>query len=200
MKLRTAFLTVAVAVTACTTTYDPLEDYEEMPAPQIMTAPGLRTDSANVTNPELAARGRYLVELIGCATCHTDGALVGDPDFDRWLAGSRVGIAYSNPLKYKNPGVLYPSNLTPDGETGIGSWTDAEIESAIRGGVDQHGRRQVAVMPWPAYAKLSDEDLDAIVAYLQSLAPIRHAVPSNVAPGDKASEQYVHFGVYRSRR
>jgi mono/diheme cytochrome c family protein len=200
MKLRTAFLTVAIAATACATTYDPLEDYVEMPAPKIMAAPSLRTGATDAPNPELAARGRYLVELIGCATCHTDGALIGDPDFDRWLAGSRVGIAYSNPLKHKNPGVLYPSNLTSDNETGIGSWTDAEIESAIRGGVDQHGRRQVAVMPWPAYAKLSDEDLDAIVAYLQSLAPIRHAVPSNVAPGDKASEQYVHFGVYRSRR
>ena len=133
-------------------------------------------------------------------SCHTDGALIGDPDFDRWLAGSRVGIAYSNPLKYKKPGVLYPSNLTPDNETGIGSWSAAEIEGAIRSGVDQHGRHQLAVMPWPAYAKLSDDDMASIVAYLQSLAPVRHAIPENVAPGDEAIEPYVHFGVYRSRQ
>jgi len=200
MKRLTICLTVAVTATACVTTHDPLEDYEEMPAPKIMVAPGLATGQTGAANPELAAHGRYLVELIGCATCHTDGALIGDPDFDRWLAGSHVGIAYSNPLKYKNPGVLYPSNLTPDNETGIGSWSTEEIEASIRSGVDRHGRHQVPVMPWPAYAKLSDDDVAAIVAYLQSLAPVRHAIPENVAPGDEANELYVHFGVYRSRR
>ena len=53
-------------------------------------------------------------------------------------------------------------------------------------------------MPWPAYAQLSDEDINAIVAYLRSLPPVRHQVPANVPPGNEASAPYVHFGVYQS--
>jgi mono/diheme cytochrome c family protein len=190
---------LAVTVSACVTTYDPLEDYEEMRPPKIMEAPTLQPDQIATQNPEQVTHGRYLVELIGCATCHTDGALIGEPRLERWLAGSRVGIAYSNPLKYRNPGVVYAPNLTPDQQTGIGSWTEQQLAAAIRGDEGLHGRRQLPVMPRASYANLTESDLAAIVAYLRSLPPVHHEVPEHVAPGEKATELFVHFGVYRSR-
>lgn len=191
---------LAVAVSACVTTYDPLEDYEEMTPPKIMEAPALQPGELAGHDPEQVARGRYLVELIGCATCHTDGALIGEPRFERWLAGSRIGIAYSNPLKYRNPGVVYAPNLTPDRQTGIGSWTEQALARAIRGDEGLHGQRQLPVMPRLSYSKLTESDLTAIVAYLRSLPPVRHQVPEHVSPGEKATQRFVHFGVYRSRR
>ena len=144
--------------------------------------------------------GKYLVEILTCGSCHTDGALIGEPDSSRQLAGSDIGIAWSNPLENKFPGVIYPSNLTSDMATGIGSWSDDEVLEMIRYGIDRHGRQQLSVMPWPAYTKLTDEDAQSIVAYLRSLAAIQHRVPDNVEPGTKAKAPYVHFGVYRSRK
>ena len=138
--------------------------------------------------------------MLGCGTCHTDGALIGEPRSDRWLAGSSIGIAYSNPLEVDNPGVLFPRNLTPDKETGLGMWTEEEIARKIRTGIDRHGGASVPVMPWPAFARFSDTDVTAIVAYLRSLPAVSHAVPVTVPPGTKTKHQYVHFGVYRSRR
>lgn len=70
---------------------------------------------------EDARKGRYLVGLLGCASCHTDGALIGKPDPAKTLAGSSIGIAHSNPMINPFPGAVYPPNLTPDEATGLGS-------------------------------------------------------------------------------
>ena len=178
---------------------DPAEDYEllhpatNLDAPDPTPAPQ-SADSAKV------AHGQYLVELLGCGTCHTDGALAGMPRGDRRMAGSHIGIAISDPLTQSLPGVVYPANLTPDKKTGIGSWSEEEIVMLIRSGVDRDGRQHLSVMPWPAYAKLSEEDARAIAAYLRALPPVEHQVPENIAPGSKATSPFVHFGVYRSRQ
>ena len=144
-------------------------------------------------------RGKYLVELLGCGSCHTDGALVGLPNDRLRLAGSHIGIAYSDPLRQKHPGVVYPANLTPDQDTGLGKWSDVEIMRMITEGVDKHGRRKLAIMPWPAYTRLAAKDAGAIIAYLRSLSPVEHRVPANVKPGDPAIQPFVYFGVYRKR-
>jgi len=149
--------------------------------------------------PERVAHGQYLVGLLGCATCHTDGALVGEPSPERLLAGSSVGIAWSDPLVTKLPGVVFPANLTPDKETGIGNWTVGDLVRVLRSGVDRGGRQHLPVMPWPAYAHLTDNDAAAIAAYLLSLPPVRHRVPANVSPGQRTDTSYVHFGVYRKK-
>ena len=183
---------------ACSTTsQNPVSNYESVQPTTLMSAPEVRRAGEST---DAVTRGRYLVELLGCATCHTDGALVGKPRMDRWLAGSRVGIAYSNPLEIENPGVLFARNLTPDRETGLGKWTDTEIAATIRTGTGRHGRMAAPVMPWPAYAKLSDKDVNAVVAYLRSLPPVSNKIPASVPPGTATKEQYVHFGVYRNRR
>ena len=140
-----------------------------------------------------------MVELLGCGTCHTNGALEGDPDIDNFLGGSDIGIAYMSPLDNRYPGVVFAPNLTPDVETGIGSWSDNELSMAIRQGKGRHSKRPGLVMPWPGYAKLSDEDTAAITQYLRSLEPVRHKVPDTVEPGQKTRESFVYFGFYRNK-
>lgn len=146
-----------------------------------------------------AAQGRYLVGLLGCASCHTDGALIGKPDPGKTLAGSRIGIAYSNPMMNEFPGAVYPPNLTPDKETGLGEWSVDDIVTLLRSGKTRHGRQTMAIMPWNSYAQLSGDDARAIASYLKSLAPIKHAVPRQVMPGNPAKTPLVHVGLYRSR-
>lgn len=139
------------------------------------------------------ARGRYLVDLLSCAACHTDGQLIHDPVKEHYLAGSSIGIAYSDG---ENPGVVFPANLTPDPETGLGRWSRAEITRNIRYGIDKHGRQQLPVMPWPGYAHMAIDDAEAITSYLMSLPPIRHRVPKDVAKGETSTSPYVRYGVY----
>jgi mono/diheme cytochrome c family protein len=176
---------------------DILNDFLEVDPNIHLEAPA---PSRALGDADQVERGRYMTQLLGCVVCHTDGALFGEADMSRRLAGSRIGIAYSNPLVEENPGILYPKNLTPDPDTGIGKWRDDALVDFIRTGIDPSGRSHLPVMPWPSYARLTDEDAEAIVAYLKSLAPIRFKVPENVEPGQPAEAPYVHFGVYRSRR
>ena len=179
---------------------DPFELYEEVNATTVLDAPSPTPGTFAPENLYQVKRGEYMVELLGCGACHTDGALQGVPDFDKALAGSSIGIAYNNPAGTDRPGVLYPPNITPDEETGIGSWSDAQINRAIRAGLGKHAGRRIAVMPWQGYSKMSDEDIDAIVAYLRSVKPVRHKVPDEVLPGQEAKDPFVYFGVYRSRK
>ncbi len=192
-----SFIPLALVACASGDRYDPLLDYEVVDAVTIMDAP--TPEDVAPENRALVLRGEYLVELLGCGACHTEGALIGQPDLRLSLAGSTVGIAYTNPLENENPGVVYAPNLTPDRDTGIGRWSEQEIMDAIRAGVGRHGSRRVLVMPWQGYAKISDEDAWAIVAYLRSLDPIEHEVPPDVPVGTRARAPYVHFGVYRSK-
>ena len=64
-------------------------------------------------------RGEYLTTILGCGGCHTEGALLGQPTGD-WLTGSRIGVAYTPDAPDQSPGIIFPGNLTPDEETGIG--------------------------------------------------------------------------------
>ncbi len=188
-------------VSACATdqSYDPLEDYVEVKAATIMRAPGVDVGRVAPENRDAVRRGKYLVELLGCGSCHTDGALIGEPNEQRSLAGSSVGIAFTNPLQSARPGIVFPPNITPDDATGIGQWSNQEIAAAIRVGEGRHGPRRILVMPWQAYAGLSEADIQSIIGYLRSIEPVRHTVPADVPAGRPTSEMFVHFGVYRSR-
>lgn len=194
-------LTVAacqVATEEAPQAWNPLDDFEVLDPASIFATPEPSPENSAYSTEQLS-RGRYLVGLLGCGSCHTDGALVGDPDPGRLLAGSSTGIAYTNPLQDSNPGVVYPANLTPDLETGLGSWTMERLITMIRVGTTEHSASSLPVMPWPAYASITREDALSIAAYLKSLPPVRHAVPANVNRGQPAPAPYVHFGVYQSR-
>ena len=188
-----------LAACAAESPYNPLSDYEELKSATVLDAPSPVAGNFAPENRYLVERGEYLVELLGCGGCHTDGALEGAPQMGKALAGSGIGVAYMNPFNNDRPGVLYPPNITPDRETGIGEWSDNQIAAAIRSGLGRHVSRRIAVMPWPAYAKMSDEDANAIVAYLRSIKPVRNQVPREVKPGERASSPFVYFGTYRSR-
>ncbi len=191
--------TPVLMLVACAAPYDPLADYEELGAQTVLKAPAAEPGNFAPASRAEVERGRYLVELLGCGACHTDGALEGSPDHTRALAGSSTGIAYTNPLEHAHPGVVYPPNITPDRETGIGAWSDTEIAEAIRAGIGEHGGRPIVVMPWQGYSRMSEEDIVALVSYLRSVKPIRNKVPEAVLPGTRAPSPYVHFGVYRKR-
>jgi mono/diheme cytochrome c family protein len=124
------------------------------------------------------ARGRYLVMLGGCSDCHTPGNFFGKPDMGRFLGGSEVGF------ELPKLGVFYGPNLTPDAETGIGSWTSAEIVAALQTGKRPDGRILAPVMPWRALAQLTPADAQAIAAFLKSLPPVRNKVPGPFGPNE----------------
>jgi mono/diheme cytochrome c family protein len=187
----------ALLLVSCKTSYNPLSDYQQLHPATDLPVPAA-IDNQNFSKADIE-QGRYLVSLLGCGSCHTNGALVGAAHLDQLLAGSDTGIAWTNPLVDHNPGIVYPANLTPDIETGIGSWSAAEIIGMIKTGIDKHSGQTLPIMPWPSYAQIHDEDAKAIAAYLKSLPAVRHQVPKNVRQGQKASAPYIHFGVYQSK-
>jgi mono/diheme cytochrome c family protein len=150
------------------------------------------------------ARGKELVSVGGCNHCHTPmvfDAKIGMPvpDAKRKLSGhpADVGDPDAAPGKgdqavigstftsFRAPfGVVYASNLTPDRETGLGTWTSDEFIATMRSGHKRgKGRMLLPPMPWQNIAALSDADLRAVFAYLQSLPPVHNAVPAaKVAP------------------
>lgn len=190
-------MAVGAILVACVAT-QPFEGMEEVSPSTLQSAP--QVIPASTYPQEVVAQGRYLVSLLRCGACHTDGALVGTPDPAKLLAGSSVGIAYTSPVDNPRPGVVYPANLTPDPKTGLGGWSEQQIIDLVRTGAERHGGRALGVMPYAAYAELSDADAGAIAAYLLSLPPVRHEVPYKVGPGQRAPAPFVYFGVYRSRR
>lgn len=198
MRTTLVLLALGAALAGCKSAYNPLADYEQLTPATDLDAPVAR---AVVDFPaDEIARGAYLVQLLGCGSCHTNGALIGEPVSGQLLAGSDTGIAWTNPLVTKNPGIVYPANLTPDIETGIGSWSVADVVRMIQTGIDKHSGRTLPVMPWPSYANIESADATAIAEYLLSLEPVSHRVPANVQPGQRARAPYVHFGVYRSKQ
>jgi mono/diheme cytochrome c family protein len=109
-------------------------------------------------NTAAIERGAYLARAGNCAACHTDRG--GRP-----FAGGK-GIA--TPF-----GTVYASNLTPDGETGMGRWSPAEFWRALHHGRSRDGRLLYPAFPYPDYTLVTREDSDALFAYFSSLAPVR---------------------------
>lgn len=131
--------------------------------------PGTKARDAQVE------RGRYLTQLGGCNDCHTPGTLFGSPDFDRQLSGSELG--WMGPW-----GVTFARNLTPDVETGLGQWSEKDIVNALRTGMRPDGSVLQPPMPWQNMVTMTDADAFAIAAYLKSLKPVPHRVPSRIDP------------------
>lgn len=121
------------------------------------------------TLPDLVERGRYIVEVVGhCGNCHATRGADGRPIEGRGLAGGWV--MGGGAMRAVVP------NITPDPETGIGRWTDAQIVAAIREGRRPDGSLIGPPMPIEFYSGISDRDMSAIVAYLRQVPPVRHAI------------------------
>ncbi len=153
------------------------------------------------------ARGAYLVRFGSCHDCHTphgvgpEGfapdmtrALSGHPaDFtvtapaapgaDWMMTGARTNTAFAGPW-----GVSFTANLTPDKDTGLGNWTEDMFVTALRTGRHEgRGRPILPPMPYMYVASLTDDDLKAVFAYLQSLPAIRNKVPAPIDPPEEES-------------
>jgi mono/diheme cytochrome c family protein len=154
---------------------------------------------------ELVQRGRYLVTYGGCHDCHTPKVFEGGaprPDLSRELAGYPAdkvlpvvpkdvigparwgGLASDDLTAWVGPwGISFAANLTPDEETGLGSWTVDQFKMAMRTGRHKgDGRPILPPMPWYSLAPMTDDDLNAIFAYLQSIPAVKNKVPDPVAP------------------
>jgi mono/diheme cytochrome c family protein len=124
--------------------------------------PALAQDAA------LLDRGRYLVEgIAACGNCHTP----------KGPNGELPGMALAGGFTIEEPGLFraVAPNITPDSETGIGGWTDAQIALAIREGRRPDGSLIGPPMPIELYRGIADRDLAAMVAYLRSVPPVRNA-------------------------
>lgn len=124
-------------------------------------------------------RGHYLVTIMGCNDCHTPGTLLGKPDMTHALSGSEVGF------EVPGLGIFYGPNLTPDKETGIGSWSKEQIVTAITTGVRPDGRILAPPMPVQWFKHLKPADAMAIAEYLKTLPPVKRKVPGPLGPNEK---------------
>jgi cytochrome c553 len=154
---------------------------------------------------EQVARGKYLVDIMGCHDCHTPmkmGPQGPERDWDRALSGhpeevvmppapslppgpwiSTVGATFT---AWNGPwGTSFTKNLTPDKETGLGDWTVEEFIATMKTGRERgKGRPVLPPMPIDVVAKLTDSDIRAVFAYLQSVKPIKNRNPQPIDPPD----------------
>lgn len=152
-------------------------------------------------------RGEYLAATGHCNDCHspklmTANGPVPDPKLllsghpaaiklpptpDKIIGPASWGGVFTNDLTaWSGPwGTSFAANLTPDRGTGIGNWTEQTFTQAMRTG--KHlgvGRAILPPMPWYNVARLSDEDLSALFAYLKALPPVKNAVPGPIPPNN----------------
>ena len=171
---------------------------------------GCEKEHSAVENP--VERGKYLVTTAGCHDCHspkvegpiplpdTTRLLSGHPEalpYPTWTPADlqqRHAIALMNPTltAFGGPwGVSFATNLTPDKDTGIGEWTEEAFIQAMRTGKHQgqpNGRDILPPMPWFNLKEMTDDDLKAMWAYLQSIPPIKNQVPLPIPPTSPPGE------------
>jgi mono/diheme cytochrome c family protein len=153
------------------------------------------------------ARGKYLVETIGCSDCHTPktaGPNGPTLDTSRLLSGHPEGAALPPAPAAQGPwiasttgdltawsgpwGTSYAFNLTPDENTGIGSWSEETFVKTIRTGRHMGVARPILPpMPWEVYRNLTDEDLRSVYAYLRSIPPVHNRVPEPLPPAEEVA-------------
>ena len=158
--------------------------------------------------PDKAAqikRGEYLVEIMGCHDCHTPmkmGPNGPEQDRSRALSGhpenapvpppanlpagylAAIGATFTS---FSGPwGTSFTRNLTPEKETGLGDWTVEEFIATMKTGRERgKGRPVLPPMPVQNLRVLSDQDIRALFAYLQSLPPVKNRVPQPIEPTDQ---------------
>ncbi|MBV7420675.1 c-type cytochrome [Comamonas sp. CMM03] len=137
-----------------------VQEHAPAPAPQVID--DLPADyAADLTAEQrtLVERGRYVARLGDCVACHTGSKTAP-------MAG---GLALETPF-----GKLYSTNITPDKATGMGGYSFAQFDRAMRKGVAADGRNLYPAMPYPSYAKMTEDDMQALYAYLmQGVTPVQ---------------------------
>lgn len=121
-------------------------------------------------------QGRYLAVVGNCATCHT----------------TKDGAAYAGGVKFLTEfGELYSTNITPDVETGIGSWSLDDFYRAMKHGVRPDGAHLYPAFPYPSFAKMTDSDVASLFLYMKTIAPVKAAAKDN----DLSFPYNIRFGM-----
>lgn len=126
------------------------------------------TDATATSVPDDGSLGAKYINERKCGACHNEG---GQPA----LSGRMTKLPGYAATVY-----LYAPNLTPDPETGIGSWTDGQLRLAIREGVDKDG--MVLCPEMQHYKDMPDAEVDAIIAYLRKMTPVKKVITGSVCP------------------
>lgn len=126
---------------------------------------------------QVQARGQYLATNVsGCMDCHSKR------DFSKYSGPIVPGTEGSGGMLFDEkiglPGKIYAKNITPDNETGIGTWTDDDIIKALTQGINKNGDTLFPIMPYPHLNRMAKDDIMAIIAYLRTLKPIRNKIPA----------------------
>jgi mono/diheme cytochrome c family protein len=130
------------------------------------------TFSSARADTDLIKRGSYLVNgILTCGNCHTPKGPTGEVG-DKAFSG---GLSWDEP-----PFKVTAPNITPDKETGIGNYTDDELKEVLRKGIKRNGVPVAMVMPSGFYEIMTDGDLDAVIAYLHTIKPIKNTVSDPV--------------------
>jgi mono/diheme cytochrome c family protein len=130
-------------------------------------------------------RGQYIMNVLAnCTFCHTPLRADGSRDTDKLLSGVDCFADITSPTFTDNGdgvGCVSTRNLTPDA-TGLLGKTDEQIKNAFRNGIRTDGKKLAPIMPYFIFHNMSDEDADAVVAYLRTIPPVSHTVKPNEWP------------------
>ncbi len=174
------------------------------PTPTEEKAPSEAVASLVPDSATLVQRGEYLVTMAGCNDCHSPkqmgpngpelvpGRMLSGypadqavPDFDSKMLSQGFAMFTPDLTAAAGPwGITFAANLTPD-ETGIGAWTFEQFKRALTEGKSkglEGGRAILPPMPWVNYVNMTDEDLQAMFAYLKSIPAVSNLVPAPLPP------------------
>ncbi len=125
------------------------------------------------STPARIERGNYIANSMGCLYCHSPHDLSKrDEPIPAGMLGAGQQLPYAD-----LPGRIVAPNLTPDKDTGTGTWSDDALARAIREGIGHDGRALFPIMPYAHYRTMPDEDLASVVVYLRSLPPVKNQLP-----------------------
>jgi mono/diheme cytochrome c family protein len=146
----------------------PLAQAQTSPSPQ-QSAPPAETGPTAQQTAAPASKGEYIARAGDCIACHS-------------VTG---GKAFAGGLKMGTPlGAIYSTNITPDKETGIGNYTFDDFDNAVRHGVAKDGHRLYPAMPYPSYAKITDDDMHALYDFfMKEVPPVKQANKPSEIPG-----------------
>jgi mono/diheme cytochrome c family protein len=132
--------------------------------------------------PERLERGKYLVQsVVLCFDCHSQ-AIKDFKDVQAGEAPIFTKLGSGRVLFEEGQARLVAPNITPDPETGAGTWTDDQFARAIREGIGHDGRTLFPLMPYQDFRSMSDEDLASVIVYIRSLEPVRNSLPKTHVP------------------
>ena len=173
-RIRMAALAAAFSLFALYLAWDdaygpPVRRDDESPIAQARaddasSSGGAAQGGSAASDLDLVKRGEYLARAGDCVACHT-------ADKSRPFAG---GLPIVTPF-----GTIYTPNITPDPDTGIGQWTDADFQRAMHEGIGKGGERLYPAFPYAEYTKVTGQDVQAIRAWLNTLTPVHYAPPRN---------------------